>query len=129
MVTGALASAVCSLQGAPKAINRSGTRLAGASVPGSSRADTPSSASESEGAHAAGAPGGEYSVLATPSFTPGVEESPFMTWGDLEGTPLRLDPGDDVAVDPGAAQGPQFHVPQVGGPGCLHPEPHLVLCC
>lgn len=78
---------------------------------GSSGAETPSSASESEGA--AGAAGGGYSVLATPSFTPGVEESPFMTWGDLEGTPLRLDPGDDIAVDPGAAQGPHFHVPQV----------------
>ena len=52
-------------------------------------------------------------MLATPSFTPGPDESPFVTWGDLEGTPLRLDPADDIAVDPSAAAGPQFHVPEV----------------
>ncbi|MEW5305654.1 MAG: hypothetical protein WDW36_008180 [Sanguina aurantia] len=29
--------------------------------------------------------------LATPSMTPGRDASPFMTWGDIESTPLRLD--------------------------------------
>ena len=50
--------------------------------------------------------GQEYSILATPSFTPGVEDSPFVTWGDIQGTPLRLDPEDDIEVDPAGASGP-----------------------
>jgi len=33
---------------------------------------------------------GAYSRVATPSVTPGA--SPFMTWGRLDATPLRLDP-------------------------------------
>ena len=48
-----------------------------------------------------------------PSFTPGVEESPFITWGDLQGTPLRLDPEDDIEVDPAGASGPQFTIREV----------------
>lgn len=35
-----------------------------------------------------------FSYVRTPSPTPGVEESPFMTWGEIEGTPFRLDGGD-----------------------------------
>ena len=34
-----------------------------------------------------------------------------MTWGELEGTPLRLDPEDDIAIQP--SSGPQFRVPDV----------------
>lgn len=29
-----------------------------------------------------------------PSFDPGVESTPFMTWGDIEGTPLRIEAED-----------------------------------
>lgn len=94
------------LQGPPKQINRKGTRLA-VSV---ERGDTPSSKGTPVVAAARTAVD-EYSVLATPSFTPGVEDSPFMTWGDVEGTPLRLDAEDDVIVQPD--NGPQFRVPQV----------------
>ena len=53
------------------------------------------------------APGGgqkpRYEVMATPSFTPGPDESPLMTWGDLAGTPLRLEAEDDIHVSPGEA--------------------------
>jgi len=35
-----------------------------------------------------------FSLVRTPSPTPGAEESPFMTWGEIEGTPFRLDGGD-----------------------------------
>lgn len=35
-----------------------------------------------------------FSFVATPSPMPGVCESPLMTWGQIEGTPFRLDGGD-----------------------------------
>ncbi len=44
-----------------------------------------------------------YEVMATPSFTPGPDESPLMTWGDLAGTPLRLEAEDDIHVSAGEA--------------------------
>ena len=34
-----------------------------------------------------------------------------MTWGDIDGTPLRLDADDDIHVEPVTA-GPQFKVPE-----------------
>ena len=37
---------------------------------------------------------GGYGFMATPSPAPGVDESPLMTWGEIEGTPFRLDGGD-----------------------------------
>lgn len=35
-----------------------------------------------------------FSIVATPSPRPGECESPLMTWGQIEGTPFRLDGGD-----------------------------------
>lgn len=35
-----------------------------------------------------------FSFVRTPSPNPGVAESPLMTWGEIEGTPFRLDGGD-----------------------------------
>lgn len=35
-----------------------------------------------------------FSFVKTPSPAPGVNESPLMTWGQIEGTPFRLDGGD-----------------------------------
>ena len=32
--------------------------------------------------------------------------SPFMTWGEIEGTPMRLD------ATPGSASGPTFKIPE-----------------
>ena len=37
-----------------------------------------------------------------PSFDPGVESTPFMTWGDIEGTPLRIEAED---LPPGPLMG------------------------
>ncbi len=59
-----------------------------------------------------GAPGG-YARLATPSFTPGPGESPLMTWGALDGTPLRLEQEDTPVDIGGRGAGPHFHMPEV----------------
>ena len=32
-----------------------------------------------------------YSVVATPHIEPGVDDTPIVTWGELESTPVRLD--------------------------------------
>lgn len=48
-----------------------------------------------------------YDFVKTPSPHPGVAESPLMTWGELEGTPFRLD-GSDTPIRPSA--GPTFHI-------------------
>lgn len=46
---------------------------------------------------------GGYKFLATPSPAPGVSESPLMTWGEIEGTPFRLDGSDTpIPKTPGA---------------------------
>ncbi|CAN6470658.1 unnamed protein product [Victoria cruziana] len=47
-----------------------------------------------------------YSYVRTPSPEPGVEESPFMTWGEIEGSPLRLESEDTT-------EGPQFKMPDL----------------
>ena len=44
----------------------------------------------------------------TPSPAPGVAESPLMTWGEIEGTPFRLD-GGDTPLRP-AVSGPAFRI-------------------
>ncbi|KAL3857379.1 hypothetical protein ACJMK2_012054 [Sinanodonta woodiana] len=51
-----------------------------------------------------------YGFVATPSPAPGVEESPLMTWGEIEGTPLRLD-GNDMPI--ATTPGPAFRIPDV----------------
>ncbi|KAI5683210.1 hypothetical protein M9H77_04438 [Catharanthus roseus] len=52
-----------------------------------------------------------YSFVRTPSPAPGVDESPFITWGEIEGTPLRLDPEDTPIDIGGSGDGPQFKIP------------------
>lgn len=44
----------------------------------------------------------------TPSPCPGVGESPLMTWGEIEGTPFRLD-GGDTPLRP-SIPGPSFRI-------------------
>jgi protein DGCR14 len=39
-----------------------------------------------------------YGFVATPSPAPGVDESPLMTWGEIEGTPFQLDPSETPLV-------------------------------
>ncbi|KAK7499042.1 hypothetical protein BaRGS_00009589, partial [Batillaria attramentaria] len=48
-----------------------------------------------------------FTLLATPSPAPGAEESPFMTWGEIEGTPLRLDVSE---INPSRTPGPVFKI-------------------
>ncbi|KAL5276271.1 DGCR14 family protein [Megaselia abdita] len=45
-----------------------------------------------------------FSFVKTPSPCPGESMSPLMTWGEIEGTPFRLDGGDT----PGSTPGPAF---------------------
>jgi protein DGCR14 len=51
--------------------------------------------------------GNGYSFVRTPSPAPGVDESPFMTWGEIDGTPLRLDPDET----PGGSERAHFKMP------------------
>ena len=55
-----------------------------------------------------------YSMVMTPSPAPGIDDSPFMTWGDIQGTPLRLDmeetPVDIGGWGGGGASGGRFHI-------------------
>ena len=48
-----------------------------------------------------------YGFVATPSPAPGVEESPLMTWGEIEGTPFQLD-ANETPIAPSNA--PAFKV-------------------
>ncbi len=48
-----------------------------------------------------------YGFVATPSPAPGVDMSPMMTWGRLDGTPLLLDP-TSTPLD--LTPGPSFKV-------------------
>ncbi|KAJ0053441.1 hypothetical protein Pint_01877 [Pistacia integerrima] len=52
-----------------------------------------------------------YSFVRTPSPAPGVDESPFITWGEIEGTPLRLDDEDTPIDIGGSGEGPHFKIP------------------
>lgn len=47
-------------------------------------------------------------VPMTPSPRPGECESPLMTWGQIEGTPFRLDGGDTPMLK--TSQGPSFRM-------------------
>lgn len=52
-----------------------------------------------------------YSYVKTPSPAPGADESPFITWGEIEGTPLRLDMEDTPIDIGGSADGPHYRIP------------------
>lgn len=54
-----------------------------------------------------------YSFVKTPSPAPGADESPFITWGEIEGTPMRLDPEDTPFDIGGSADGPHFKIPSL----------------
>lgn len=51
-----------------------------------------------------------FSYVKTPSPAPGVDASPLMTWGQIEGTPFKLD-GSDTPILPGPLQG-GFKMPE-----------------
>lgn len=48
-----------------------------------------------------------FKLMGTPSPAPGMEESPLMTWGEVEGTPLRLEASETF---PSHTPGPVFKV-------------------
>ncbi|KAG9449404.1 hypothetical protein H6P81_009369 [Aristolochia fimbriata] len=54
-----------------------------------------------------------YSFVRTPSPAPGVDGSPFITWGEIEGTPLRLETEDTPVDIGGSGDGPHFKIPNV----------------
>jgi len=49
-----------------------------------------------------------YGFVMTPSPAPGVDASPFTTWGSIDGTPMMLDPSST----PGPIGGPTFSIPE-----------------
>lgn len=53
---------------------------------------------------------GGFGFVATPSPAPGVNETPLLTWGEIEGTPFLLD-GSDTPL-PRNPGGPQFRIPE-----------------
>lgn len=52
-----------------------------------------------------------YNFVKTPSPAPGADESPFITWGEIEGTPLRLETEDTPIDIGGSGDGPHFKIP------------------
>lgn len=62
---------------------------------------------------------GGYGFVATPSINPGVDASPLMTWGEIDGTPFRLDGSDTPIIN--RTPGPSFKIPDVPlRDRCLH---------
>ncbi|GFU54437.1 splicing factor ESS-2 homolog [Nephila pilipes] len=51
-----------------------------------------------------------YGFVGTPLPQPGVSDTPILTWGEIEGTPFRLDGGDTPL--PQTPSGQQFKMPQ-----------------
>ena len=62
------------------------------------------SVSEASVAPAMAAEEDKYDILSTPSFHPGVDASPIMTWGEVEATPLRIEDGSGGGGGGGATQ-------------------------
>ncbi|EFN56811.1 hypothetical protein CHLNCDRAFT_51586 [Chlorella variabilis] len=102
------------VQGPAKSINHAATRFP--KDPAASASATPSAstaggaAGPAAGAAAAAAGGGTrgYSILAPPQFDPGAEGTPFMTWGDIDATPMRIEAED---LPPGGLmEGPSFYI-------------------
>ncbi|KAM9194972.1 splicing factor ESS-2 homolog isoform 2-T2 [Dugong dugon] len=55
---------------------------------------------------------GGFGFVATPSPAPGVNESPLMTWGEVENTPLRVEGPETPYVD--RTPGPAFKCKGLG---------------
>jgi len=51
---------------------------------------------------------GGYGFVMTPTIEPGVEASPFTTWGSIDGTPLLV----ETSTPMGFGSGPNFKVPE-----------------
>nr|KAF6403322.1 ess-2 splicing factor-like protein [Molossus molossus] len=55
---------------------------------------------------------GGFGFVATPSPAPGVNESPLMTWGEVENTPVRVEGSETPYVD--RTPGPAFKILEPG---------------
>ncbi|KAM5226553.1 splicing factor ESS-2 homolog isoform 1-T1 [Hipposideros larvatus] len=55
---------------------------------------------------------GGFGFVATPSPAPGVTESPLMTWGEVENTPLRVEGSETPYMD--RTPGPAFKILEPG---------------
>lgn len=53
-----------------------------------------------------------FSFMKTPSPAPGVDATPLMTWGEIEGTPFRLD-GSDTPLPSSSVGAGSFHLQPV----------------
>ncbi|XP_072000906.1 splicing factor ESS-2 homolog [Engystomops pustulosus] len=53
-----------------------------------------------------------FGFVATPSPAPGVEDSPLMTWGEVESTPFRLDGSETPYTE--KTSGPSFKILEPG---------------
>jgi len=69
------------LMGPPKAVVRENTRLT---------FEAPKVLTAKDRAMLESAQNKSYNYMYTPSPAPGVSDTPFMTWGEIEGTPLLL---------------------------------------
>ena len=98
----------------PTGINHRATRLHVAKDRSRSIEASPSVSVGVGGAALPSAPSNRtpYDVLATPSFDPGVDASPFVTWGEIEATPMRIEAEDlpPGSLDSSRPGGPSFHM-------------------
>ncbi|XP_068226399.1 splicing factor ESS-2 homolog isoform X4 [Palaemon carinicauda] len=53
-----------------------------------------------------------YSFVSAPSPVPGVDASPFMTWGEVDGTPIQLD-GNQTPLLKRHTPGPSYRILKV----------------
>ena len=74
--------------GPPKSVNHAATGFIDMESQQQSAASGPLNDSHTP---AMGSEGDPYKVLSTPSFDPGEDGTPLMTWGNIEATPLRLE--------------------------------------
>ena len=99
-------------RGPSKSVNYTATRFTGRSGGGmgsgatsalTSGANTPTVGGFS--AHSpAHAEASAYNILATPALVPGIEDSPLMTWGNIEATPMRLQDGGFQMKEPSSRE-------------------------
>ncbi|KAB7505474.1 Protein DGCR14, partial [Armadillidium nasatum] len=54
-----------------------------------------------------------YSYIRSPSPAPGVDCSPMMTWGQIDGTPFQLDGSQTPLIRGKHTSGPSYKIPKV----------------
>ncbi|XP_071848446.1 splicing factor ESS-2 homolog [Apostichopus japonicus] len=96
-------------EGSPFAVDSHKTNMAQAVAQQASKQQGKIGADGKEVVTGQGATVNGFGFVATPSPAPGVNESPLMTWGEIESTPFRL----DGSSTPSASPGPHFRMPKV----------------